>query len=159
MGGGLPISAVASSAEIIDECDFLALGTQGSFSGNAVSCAAAIATIEVIKKERLLEKASMLGSSIMKRLIAFSEDYELIGEIRGLGLMFGLELVEDRKTKVPAIIKTKKIQNDVYKKGLLISRVGRYGNIIRLTPHLIVTEEQIDFGLNIIEDALKTSVS
>jgi 4-aminobutyrate aminotransferase-like enzyme len=155
MGGGLPISAVATSSEIIDECDFLALGTQGSFSGNVISCAATIATMEVIKEERLLEKASRHGSYIMKRLVELSEKYEIIGDVRGLGLMLGIELVENRKTKVPANIKAKEIQNMAYKKGLLLSKVGRYENILRLTPHLVATEKQIDLGLEILEEAIK----
>jgi 4-aminobutyrate aminotransferase/(S)-3-amino-2-methylpropionate transaminase len=155
MGGGLPISTVATRSNVIDQCDFLALGTQGSFSGNAISCVASIATIEVIKEEKLLERASGLGPSILKRLNEISEKNELIGDIRGIGLMFAIELVKDRNTKTPATKEAKIIQNNAYRNGLLISRVGRYGNIIRMTPHLIINDEQIEIGLNILEDALK----
>ena len=157
MGGGLPISALATSAEVIDKCGAIARGTVGSFSGNVVSCAAAIATMEVIQKERLLEKASRLGVYIKQRLEEFAETYELIGDVRGIGLLIGIELVKDRKTKVPATELAKHIQQHTYKKGLLIRRVGRYGygNVLRMTPHLVVTKEQVDLGLEVLEGSLK----
>jgi len=157
MGGGLPISAVATDAKIIDQCGAIARGTVGSFSGNVVSCAAAIATMEVIQEEKLLEKASRLGVYIKKRLKELAERYELIGDIREIGLMIGIELVKDKKIKIPATDQAESIQLYAYKKGLLIRRVGRYGyrNVLRMTPHLVTTKEQVDVGLEILEESLK----
>jgi len=159
MGGGMPISAVATSAEVIDQCGSIARGTVGSFSGNMVSCAAAIATMEVIQEEGLLEKASKLGAYIKERLEEFADRYDLIGDVRGIGLLMGVELVKDRKTKIPATEEAQRIRQYAYKKGLIIGSVGRYGNrnVLRMTPHLVVTREQVDFGLEILEESLRSA--
>jgi 4-aminobutyrate aminotransferase/(S)-3-amino-2-methylpropionate transaminase len=156
MGGGSPISAVAAKAEIIDQCDLLALGTQGSFSGNVVSCAAAIATMKVIREERLLKKATRLGAEMKSRLEELTDSYEIIGDVRGIGLMLGLELVKDRREKIPATDEAELVIQHAYRKGLLISRSGRHRNVLRMTPHLVVTKEQLDFGLNVIEESLRS---
>ena len=160
MGGGLPISAVATSSDIIDKSGAIARGTVGSFSGNVVSCAAAIATLEVMEEEKLLEKASRQGLIIRQRLNELSERFDNIGDIRGLGLMIGIELVEDRKTKAPANELANRIVDNAYRKGLLIRSMGRYGNknVIRLTPHLVTTEEQIDAGLRILEESFELAL-
>jgi 4-aminobutyrate aminotransferase/(S)-3-amino-2-methylpropionate transaminase len=158
MGGGLPISAVATKTDVIDKCGSIARGTVGSFSGNVVSCAAAIATMEIIQEERLLEKASTLGSYIKQRLEEMAEKYDIIGDVRGVGLMLGVELVKDRKTKSPATEQAIKIQEQVYKGGVLIGRYGRYGygNVLRMTPYLETTQEQADLVLNILEKAFRS---
>lgn len=161
MGGGLPISAVATSSDIIDKSGSIARGTVGSFSGNVVSCAAAIATLEVMGEEKLLEKASRQGLIIRQRLNELSERFDNIGDIRGIGLMLGIELVEDRKTKAPANELADRIVDNAYRKGLLIRSMGRYGNknVIRLTPHLVTTEEQIDAGLRILEESFESAIT
>ena len=157
MGGGLPISAVVAKSEIIDRCNFLTHGTQGSFSGNVVSCAASIATMKVIQDEDLLGRARNLGSYMKKRLEEFYEMYPIIGDVRGLGLMIGLELVTDRKKKVPATENAEYIQQQALKNGLLISRVGHHKNVIRMTPHLDVTDKQLDLSLEILEASFKNA--
>lgn len=161
MGGGLPISAVATSGDIIDVSGSIARGTVGSSSGNVISCVAAIATMEVLEEEKLLEKASKRGLMIKQRLIELSERFDNIGDIRGIGMMIGIELVEERKTKAPANELTNRVLDNAYRKGLLIQAFGRYGNknVIRLTPHLVTTEEQIEAGLNILEDSFEAAVS
>jgi 4-aminobutyrate aminotransferase-like enzyme len=156
MGGGFPISAVATRSEIIDKCMFLSDGTLGSFSGSIVSCAATLATIETMEKDKLLSNASNLGHYILKRLIELSEKTDLIGDVRGRGLMIGIELVKDRKSKEPAIKEAEIIQRKSYENGLLVSSVGAYRNVIRLIPHLIVTRGEIDTGLEILEKAFAT---
>jgi 4-aminobutyrate aminotransferase/(S)-3-amino-2-methylpropionate transaminase len=158
MGSGLPISAVAAKAEIINQCDFLGAGAQGSFSGNIASCTASIATIELIKEEGLLGKASRVGEYMKGRLDELAERYERIGDIRGIGLMIGLELVKDRYRKVPGTEEAQRVQQNALGRGLLISRVGRYGNVIRMSPHLVTTREQADTGLEILEDSLKSAI-
>ncbi len=161
MGGGLPISAVATSSDIIDKSGSIARGTVGSFSGNVVSCAAAIATLEVMGEEKLLEKASRQGLMIRQRLNELSERFENIGDIRGIGFMIGIELVEDRETKAPANDLADRIVDNAYRKGLLIRSMGRYGNknVIRLTPHLVTTKEQIEVGLSILEESFESAIA
>ncbi len=156
MGGGLPISAVATSRDIIDDSDFLKQGTQGSFSGNAVSCASAIATMEVMEDENLLEKAEKFGLIINQRLSEFAENNEYVGDVRGLGFMQSIELVEDKYKKIPSEKKAKQVVNYAFKNGVLINTCGRNRNVVRLIPHLVVKETQILKGLEIIEKALKT---
>jgi 4-aminobutyrate aminotransferase-like enzyme len=157
MGGGMPISAVATTSEVIDNCGSIARGTVGSFSGNDVSCMSAIATMEIIQKEQLLENASELGKYMRDRIIEFSDTHDLIGDIRAKGFMIGIELVNDRNTKEPANKETEEICFEAYKKGLLIRSFGRYGNnnVIRMTPHLITNREQCDFALDVLEEAIK----
>jgi 4-aminobutyrate aminotransferase len=157
MGGGLPISAVATKSKIIDECRFLSSGTQGSFSGNIISCAAAIATINTIKKQNLLANATELGEYILKRLNEMKEKMEIIGDVRGKGLMIGIELVKDRRKKEPATKEAETVQKKTLEKGLLVGRVGVYKNVIRLTPHLVVTREEIDTGLEVLEKVFSTT--
>jgi 4-aminobutyrate aminotransferase len=156
MGGGFPISAVATRSEIIDKCTFLSDGTIGSFSGNNVSCAAALATIETMEKEDLLLNSTNMGYYLLKRLNEISEEIDLIGDVRGKGLMIGIELVKDRKSKEPAIKEAETVQKRAYEKGLLVSTVGAYRNVIRLVPHLIVTQKEIDTGLEILEKIFST---
>jgi 4-aminobutyrate aminotransferase len=151
MGGGFPISAVATRREIIDKCMFLSSGTVGSFSGSIVSCAAAIATLETMEKENLLLNATNQGNYLLKRLDELSEKIDLIGDVRGKGLMIGIELVKDRKSKEPATKEAETVQKMAYEKGLLVSNVGAYKNVIRLIPHLVVTRKEIDIGLEILE--------
>jgi 4-aminobutyrate aminotransferase/(S)-3-amino-2-methylpropionate transaminase len=158
MGGELPISAVATRAEIIDQCDFLAYGTQGSFSGNACSCAATIATINVIKEEGLLERARKLGEYMKRRLEELADKYTNIGDVRGIGLILGLELVKDATTKIPANEQAELVLQNAYRRGLLISKVGRYGNVLRMTPPPIVTKEQVEVALGILEESLKSTL-
>jgi 4-aminobutyrate aminotransferase/(S)-3-amino-2-methylpropionate transaminase len=158
MGGGLPISAVATSADIIDKSGSIARGTVGSFSGQIIGCVAAIATMEIIQEEKLLERSQKIGNTIKKRFIELSEQHEIIGDIRGVGSMIGIELVKDRKTKAPANEYVSKVVEHAYRSGLLIGGYGRYGNrnVIRLTPHLVTTDEQVEIALEILEDSLKS---
>ena len=156
MGGGFPISAVATRSEIIDKCMFLSDGTLGSFSGSIVSCAATLATIETMEKDELLSNASNLGNYLLKRLHELSEKIDLIGDVRGRGLMIGIELVKDRESKEPAIKEAETVQRKSYENGLLVSKVGAYRNVIRLIPHLVITRGEIDIGLEILEEAFSS---
>lgn len=158
MGGGLPISAVATSADIIDKSGSIARGTVGSFSGQVLSCVAAIATMEVIEEEKLLDRSQKIGNIIKKRFMEFSEQHEIIGDIRAIGSMIGIELVKDRNSKAPANEEVDKVVDHAYRSGLLIRGFGRYGNrnVIRLTPHLVTTDEQVELALEILEDSLKS---
>jgi 4-aminobutyrate aminotransferase-like enzyme len=158
MGGGLPISAVATSGDVIENCGSLARGRVGSFSGNVVSCAASIATMEVIKEERLFENAQKVGAYLKVKLEELAQRYDIIGDVRGINLMVGIELVKDLRKKIPATDEAKKIQESAYRKGLLIGRFGRYGNILRMTPYLATTEQQVNVAFEILNDSFKSSL-
>jgi 4-aminobutyrate aminotransferase len=151
IASGMPLSAVVSQKKIMMEWPPGAHGT--TFGGNPVSCAAAIATIEVIEKEGLLQNAAKVGSAAMKRLESMQESCPAIGDIRGLGLMIGMEFVKDGKE--PYTEGVKNILSYCLDKHLLLVECGMDKNIIRLAPPLIITGDEMDRGLDIIEDAVR----
>ncbi|WP_027717082.1 4-aminobutyrate--2-oxoglutarate transaminase [Desulfovirgula thermocuniculi] len=152
IASGMPLSAVVGRAEVMDAPDPGHIG--GTFGGNPVSCAAALATIEYIQEQRLAERAARIGEVALKRLRAMQEKYRLIGDVRGLGAMVAMELVKDRKTKEPAKDETKLIIEECYRRGLLVISAGIFSNVIRLLVPLVITDEQLDAGLGILEEVM-----
>jgi 4-aminobutyrate aminotransferase len=152
IASGMPLSAVVSTRKIMTQWPPGAHGT--TFGGNPVSCAAAIATIKVIREEGLLENASRVGTIAVKRLKEMQNRFPVIGDIRGLGLMIGIELVKDGK---PFSEGLKNIFSSCFDKGLLLVECGVDKNIIRLAPPLTTTEDEMERGLDIIEGAIEKS--
>lgn len=126
-----------------------------TFGGNPVSAAAALANIDVILKEKLSEQAEEKGAYIMKRLNEMRDKFTIIGDVRGKGLMIGVELVKDQTKKTPAPDETRKIRDICREKGLLIGSGGVKGCVLRIQPPLVITKEQIDSALNILELAIR----
>jgi 4-aminobutyrate aminotransferase len=124
-----------------------------TFGGNPVSCAAASAAIDVIQNEGLRENAAKQGAYVMKRLEELKERSEIVGDVRGKGLMIGIELVEDKKSKKPASKKAEGVMMQSWKRGVAVITCGK--STIRIAPPLIITRELVDSGLDIIEDAIK----
>lgn len=150
IASGLPLGAVVGRREVMD----LPRGSHAStFGGNPISLAAAKAVIEVIEEEKLLDNAAKLGDYILKRLREFMEKYEIIGDVRGLGLMIGVELIKNRETKEPAVEELSWIINNSFKRGLLVIGAGK--SVIRIAPPLVITREEVDRGLEILEDVIK----
>lgn len=127
----------------------------GSYSGNPVYCAAASKFIDLISEENLRENALKVGQHVMKRLRETQEKYPLIGDVRGKGLIIGVELVRDEKTKMPATEETKELIDRAFRNGLLMLPAGTYENVLRLSPPLTLTIEQADMGISIIEKSIK----
>ena len=152
LGGGLPLAATIGRQEIMDAAQVGGLG--GTFGGNPVSCVAGLKVIEIV--EKLLPQIPKLGELAMGRLRELHETYEIIGDVRGLGLMVAMELVEDRKTKKPAANQTKQVLAECYKNGLVVLGAGSYKNVIRMLPPLTISEELLNKGFDIIEKAVKT---
>jgi 4-aminobutyrate aminotransferase/(S)-3-amino-2-methylpropionate transaminase len=155
LGGGLPLAAIISKADVIDAVHVGGLG--GTFGGNPLSCVAALKAIEVVQD--ILENVPKLGSILMGRLREMQEKYEAIGDVRGIGLMVGVELVKDRKTKEPAKDLRDKVLSECHKNGLIIIGAGAYHNVIRFLPPLNISEELLNKGLDIFENAIKTSIT
>ncbi|GAB6174088.1 4-aminobutyrate--2-oxoglutarate transaminase [Paradesulfitobacterium aromaticivorans] len=151
IAAGLPLSAVVGKAEIMDAPGPGQLG--GTFAGNPLSCAAALATIDYIKQEQLPHKAEKIGNVVMDRLKDMQEKYSLIGDIRGLGAMIGIELVKDRQTKEPAKEETGRIVQECLEQGLIIISAGVFGNVVRMLMPLVITDEQLEQALNILDNA------
>ncbi|MEM2293026.1 MAG: 4-aminobutyrate--2-oxoglutarate transaminase [Nitrososphaeria archaeon] len=155
LGGGLPLAATIGRADVMDSVQVGGLG--GTFGGNPLSCVAALKTIEIIQS--LLDNVPKLGSVLMDRLREMQSKYEVIGDVRGLGLMAGVELVKDRKTKEPAKELRDNILGECHKNGLIIMGAGAYHNVIRFLPPLNISEELLNRGLDIFEKAVKTTLT
>lgn len=152
LGGGLPLAAVTGRAEIMDAPGPGGLG--GTFAGNPLSCAAALAVIDLFKKDDLLDRANRLGDHFQRRAREWQRRWPLIGDIRGLGGMQAIELVQSQKTKAPASDETKKITQYCYEHGLITITAGSYSNVIRVLVPLVVTTDQMDEALDVLESAI-----
>ena len=152
LGGGLPIAAVTGRAEIMDAPGIGGLG--GTFAGNPLSCAAALAVLDLFDKENLLERANQLGERFQRRAREWQRRWPIVGDVRGLGGMQAIELVQSQSTKVPATAETKQITQYCYEHGLITITAGTYSNVIRILVPLVATDAQIDEGMDVLESAL-----
>ena len=155
IAGGLPLSAVVADAKIMDGVTGGVIG--GTFNGNALSCAAALKAIEIMERGRLDVRAQEIGKTVTDTYASWRETYPVIGDIRGLGAMIGLELVTDEKTREPATKLVAEVVNLAAQQGLIIESAGRYGNVIRFLAPLVITDAQLAAGLDILEGAIKRS--
>jgi alanine-glyoxylate transaminase / (R)-3-amino-2-methylpropionate-pyruvate transaminase len=151
MANGTPIGATIARRDIADAMSAISFST---FGGNPVSMRAALATIEVIEREDLARNAQVTGEYLREKLMGLQERFDVIGEVRGMGLMQGLEFVKDRKTKEPYPEAVLKVFEETKKRGVLIGKGGLYGNVIRIGPPLIATKDQIDELDAALNDAL-----
>ena len=151
LGAGMPITAVVGRQEIMDAVHPWGLG--GTFGGNPVACAAALAVLEVFEEENMLEKAQALGKKLRKRFEKWQKQFKVIGQIRGLGAMLGLELFKGANQE-PAAEEAKKLQNSCLDRGLLILTCGAFSNVIRVLAPFVITDEQLEKGLSIVEQGL-----
>ena len=126
----------------------------GTYGGNPLACRAALAAIEVIEKEGLVARARELGARVLDRFRAMQERYKLIGDVRGLGAMVAMELVKDRGTKEPAGEETARITRGCYESGLIVLKSGAGANVVRTLMPLVITDEQLEEGLAILEKAV-----
>ena len=141
MANGFPIGATIARAEIAESLRGLTLST---FGGNPVAAAAANAVIDYIERERLVDNAAVVGDYLRQRLLELQENHLLIGDVRGMGLMWGIELVKDRRTKEPAPQETARIMEQAKDNGLIIGKGGLYGNVLRISPPLTISRADVD---------------
>ena len=154
IAGGAPISAVTASAEIMDGITPGTIG--GTFCGNAMSCCAALEVIRIMEEEKLADRALEISEKVMNIWKSWADKYDIIGDIRGVGCMMGVEYVVDRESKAPNAAAVAKIIKYATDHGLLLEAAGTNGNVIRFLAPLVITEEQLDAGLSIYEDAIKS---
>jgi 4-aminobutyrate aminotransferase / (S)-3-amino-2-methylpropionate transaminase / 5-aminovalerate transaminase len=154
LSGGLPLAAVTGRAEIMDAPGIGGLG--GTFAGNPAACEAALAVLEIIERENLCARANLLGERFRRRAEPWQSRWELVGEVRGLGAMQALELVRSRASREPADEETKQVSQYCYEHGLVTITAGSYGNVIRLLVPLVITDSQMDEGLDVLESALQS---
>jgi 4-aminobutyrate aminotransferase len=149
LASGLPIGAATASSKIMD----WPAGTHAStFGGNPLSCAAALAVIDVIREEKLLENANKQGVYALKRLNEFAEGTPLVGDVRGKGLMIGVELVENKEDKKPSSEEARQVMVRSWKRGVAIVTCGV--STLRLSPPLTMQKEMLDAALDIVEDSI-----
>lgn len=153
MGNGYPVSAMITRAEVL--ASFSARGSYfNTFGGSHAACAAARAVLEVIDQERLQDNANETGAWLRRGLQRLAEQHALIGEIRGSGLYQGIELVEDRVSKVPAAAAARRIANGLRDRGVLIGVTGSLGNVLKLRPPLVFSRQNADTLLERLSDCL-----
>jgi len=151
MANGSPVGATVTTAELADSFQGLTIST---FGGNPVTSVAARATIEVIEEEKLLENCDVVGRYFRGKLEELQQKYPLIGDVRGMGLMQGLELVKDRQTKEPAAEATVQLMERARENGLLIGKGGLYGNVIRMSPMLNISKADVDEAVRMLDKSL-----
>ena len=152
LGGGLPLAGVTGRAEVVDAVGAGGLG--GTFGGNPVACAAADAVLDEIVTERFQRRARELGERIRAALDGIATRVGAVGEVRGLGPMLALELVEDRETKAPASRPRRRHRRCRRERGLVLLSCGLYGNVIRILVPLVIGDEDLARGLELLEESL-----
>jgi len=153
LGAGLPISAVTGRAEIMDSTHLGGLG--GTYGGTPLASVAAIEAVNTVRQPQFLRRAEGIGATLRKTLLAWKEEFPLVGDVRGLGPMMAMELVRDRTTKEPARDETLQIIRRAVGRGLILIRAGLYSNCIRLLPPLVIDDQQLREGLSILETAIR----
>ncbi|MBI4163042.1 MAG: aminotransferase class III-fold pyridoxal phosphate-dependent enzyme [Candidatus Aenigmarchaeota archaeon] len=150
IGGGMPLGATISSRKIMD---WVPGAHSNTFGGNLVSCAAGIAALNYMKKKKLGQNAHKIGKLIMKRLEEMKEQYEIIGDVRGLGLMIGIEIVKDKKSRTPSVQERDAIQCEAARKGMILLGAGK--SVIRFCPPLVITKQEAEKGMDIFEESVR----
>lgn len=153
MGAGHPISGVVARGELLDnyrkhEMYF------NTFGGNPVSCAVAMAVLDVIDDENLVGNATEIGNYVLKGFRDLQSRHEIIGDVRGSGLFFGIDLVSDRDTKQPALDKARTIVNAMRRKGVLMSKIGEHDNVLKLRPPLCFSKENADLLVSTLDEVM-----
>jgi len=152
LGAGLPLAGVTGRAELMDAPHVGGLG--GTYGGNPIACKAGLAVLNLLQGG-ILEKAVQLGEKLRAHIQNLQEQYEIIGDVRGLGPMIGMELVKNRQSKEPAGDEAGELVKRCYERGLIIIRCGPYHNVIRILVPLVITDDQLKKGFSIVEGCLK----
>ena len=156
IAAGVPLSAIIAREEIMEAPAPGTIG--GTYCGNPLACAASLKTIEIMERDHLAERSCEIGEKVMTRYRAMMEKYPVIGDVRGLGGMVGIEFVKDPLTKEPAPELTSAIIQSCAGMGLLVEGAGTYNNVIRFLAPLVMTDEQLEAGLNIFEKAIEANI-
>ena len=154
IAAGMPISAIIARQELMDAVPAGTIG--GTFCGNPLFCAAALKTIEIMERDDLAARAQKIGKIVTERAQKWQERFPVLGDVRGLGAMIGLEFVKDPATREPDGELVTALVQECARHGLIIENAGRYGQVIRFLAPLVITDEQLNCGLDILEKAIET---
>jgi 4-aminobutyrate aminotransferase-like enzyme len=152
LAGGLPLSGVIGRAEVMDAPAPGGLG--GTYAGNPLACAAALAVLDIFEQEHLLERADRLGRRLIDHLRGMQARHSQVGDVRGLGAMTALELVRDRDSREPDAALTDRVVAQARERGLILLKAGLYGNVIRILVPLTIEDALLDRALGILDEAL-----
>jgi 4-aminobutyrate aminotransferase/(S)-3-amino-2-methylpropionate transaminase len=152
LAGGMPLSAVTGRAEVMDSVHVGGLG--GTYGGNPLACVAALATLDEIEKLNLPARAKEIGQKLQLRLMKWQNRHAPIGEVRGLGAMMAVEFVKDRGSKEPAKEYTLDLVRRCGERGVILIYAGTHSNVLRFLVPLVILENQLDEGLNVIEEVM-----
>jgi 4-aminobutyrate aminotransferase/(S)-3-amino-2-methylpropionate transaminase len=156
LAGGLPLAAVTGRADVLEAPHVGGLG--GTYGGNPLACAAALAVLDAMEAERIPERAARMGDRIRTRFCQWATRYPCIGDVRGLGAMVALELVADRSTKAPDKALTGRLLAAALQRGLILLSAGTFGNTVRVLAPLTTPDEIVEEGLDVMEQALEAVV-
>ena len=154
IAAGLPLSGVIGKKEVFDSIPGGAIG--GTYVGNPLACRAGIEVLNIIEDEKLLDRAVAIGKIIRKRFDEMKGKYAIIGDVRGLGAMLGMELVKDPVTKVPAKDECDAVVQECLRNGVIIPSAGIYGNVLRMLVAAVITDDQLNEGLDVLDAAIAT---
>jgi 4-aminobutyrate aminotransferase/(S)-3-amino-2-methylpropionate transaminase len=157
LAGGMPLAAVVGRAEVMDAP--LPGGLGGTYGGNPVACAAALAVLDIFEREGLVERAQKLGATALARMRAWQTTRPIIGDVRGLGAMVAMELVRNGDKRTPASAEAAALLAEARQRGLLLIKAGLYDNVIRLLMPLVTTDDEMDRALGILESALDAVIA
>jgi 4-aminobutyrate aminotransferase-like enzyme len=153
-GGVWPLGAVIAKEEIMDIWGASPDKHMGSYHGNPVGCAVALANIRLIREKKLLQNAKSMGRYMLDGLASLMKVHSMVGEVVGVGLALGVELVRNRATKEPATEETQQLVSECMRRGVLILRCGYYGNRLNMMPSLDISKEEADTILKVLDEAL-----
>lgn len=153
LAAGMPLSAVVGKADIMDSV--YPMGVGSTYGANPVACRASLAVMEIFEEEDLLVRAERLGEKVKNYFKEMQDEFEIIGDVRGMGPMRALELVKDRESKVPAADEAKALTRFCADRGLIVLACGTFGNVIRTLIPLVITDDQLERGMAIMRDGLK----
>jgi 4-aminobutyrate aminotransferase / (S)-3-amino-2-methylpropionate transaminase / 5-aminovalerate transaminase len=155
LAGGLPLAAVTGRADVLEAAPVGGLG--GTYGGNPLACAAALAVLDVMETEDIPARGQALGARVTRRFCTWADEDPGIGDVRGLGAMVGLELVQDRATKAPDSARVARVVSEALRRGLVLLSAGTYGNVIRVLVPLTASDDVVDEGLDVMAEALRAS--
>ncbi|WP_088013210.1 4-aminobutyrate--2-oxoglutarate transaminase [Gottfriedia acidiceleris] len=153
MGAGVPISGVIGRKEIMEASDAGEIG--GTYAGSPLGCRAALAVLDIIEEEGLNDRAVVIGEKVNEKMRSWAKQFEQIGDIRGIGAMCAMEIVTNKKDKTPDKVTVGKIVKEANNRGLMLLSAGIFGNVIRLLMPLTITDEQLEEGLDILQESIE----
>lgn len=153
LAAGLPLAAVVARTEIFDAVPVGTIG--GTYSGNAVACTSALKVIELIQRDSLIARAQSISKKCMDTFNRWKDEFEVVGDVRGLGIMIGIEFVKNKDSKEPNAVLVNQIITECLNHGLLLENAGTYGNVIRFLCPIVVTDDQLQAGFDIFENAIR----